>query len=40
MSSYNDDTDSITKSNLIYNSSEWKPITFTHVEYPRGNLTI
>lgn len=30
--------DSVTKSNLIYNSSEWKPITFTHVEYPKGKM--
>lgn len=38
MSSPTDDTDLLTQNNLIYNSSDWKPITFTHVEYPKGNI--
>lgn len=36
MPSHSDDTSSVTKNNLIYINSEWKPITFTHVEYPIG----
>lgn len=36
MSSPTDDTDLLTQNNLIYNNSDWKPITFTHVEYPKG----
>lgn len=36
MSSYDDDTISIIEGNIFYNSSEWKPITFTLVEYPKG----
>lgn len=38
MSSYDDDTISILQSDIFYNSSEWKPITFTLVEYPRGRI--
>lgn len=34
-----DDTISIINNNFIgYNNSEWKPLTFTLVEYPRGKV--
>lgn len=35
------DTNSIIENNLmdIYNSSEWKPISFVLVEYPKGKLS-
>lgn len=36
MSSNTDDTNLLAQNNLIYNSFDWKPITFTHVEYPKG----
>ncbi|XP_031640068.1 dolichyldiphosphatase 1-like [Contarinia nasturtii] len=39
MSSNTDDTNLLAQNNnLIYNSFDWKPITFTHVEYPKGDL--
>lgn len=35
-SSIHDGTNSIIHN--IYNSSEWKPLTFTLVEYPKGKF--
>lgn len=40
MSSNTDDTNLLAQNNLIYNSFDWKPITFTHVEYPKGKQIV
>lgn len=40
MSSNTDDTNLLAQNNLIYNSFDWKPITFTHVEYPKGKRLV
>lgn len=40
MSSNTDDTNLLAQNNLIYNSFDWKPITFTHVEYPKGKRIV
>lgn len=39
MSSNTEDTIFLTDK-LIYDSSEWKPLTFTHVEYPKGKINL
>lgn len=39
-SSSHDDTISIIHNNIGYNSSEWKPLTFTLVEYPKGIILL
>lgn len=40
MSSNTDDTNLLAQNNLFYNSFDWKPITFTHVEYPKGKRRV
>lgn len=39
MSSNTEDTNFLTDK-IVYDSSEWKPLTFTHVEYPKGKIIL